>query len=957
MGQGRRSSSPPALPARSGRRRPARRPLRRGRPAARVPARHRPQGDAQRRGARARYQTPGGARIDGSGVTVAVIDSGIDGTHPFFADEDGDSKVVRNRQERLRRATGPRSTSVCFQEPPANDTDTDSGGGHGTHVAGIAAGYEVTTTDPAARALRGAAPGAKLVGLSVGAAIGLLNANAAMNWVVEHQRNPCATAAEQDGRLDPACPPIRATNHSYGPVSEHAEGDLEFDEDSATVTLQRTLVAQGVTPVWAAGNSGGDGTIAATNPPAMDPTPGVAHGRQLRRRQHRQPRQPAVGLLVARQGGDTTTYPDLSAPGDLITSSCRPQLAVCTARRPTTAVNYQTISGTSMARRTSPGVVAQLAAGRPDHHPGARSRTCSRTPPTSSPPAPPTSPTRRNADSETSFDKGHGLVDVLALLARRQGLPDPDAAPPLCAPGDAQLVDPEGDATQVFLTDVPGGPSQRDLDLREGRLSLVGGALRIALRLTDVDAAAPPTDEYLRIAVTRTGDPVVDVVASREAGAESFTATSGTDPLDPTVEGTSATLTGSFDEATDVVTVVIGAAQYAELVPGRALATGDEFKLGAVLAQRNTGLLTLTADSANGSCGFTVAQPTQEVPVEPTGAATPTAGTASPTPTDSGTPAPTPTETSASPTASPTGTPSAERPALSVQRFAGDSRITTAVQVSRRGYPTDRSAGAVVLARSDQFADALAGTPLAADADAPLLLSSPASLSPATRTELQRVLATGGTVHLLGGVSALSAALDEEVRSLGFRTERHAGADRYATAVAVAEQLGSPSTVLLATGRDFADGLTAGVAAGHVGAAVLLSDGDALPRSTADYLAAHAGDRYAVGGPASRALPPARSLAGADRFATAARVAQQFFPSPSGVGVASGRGFADAMAGGPLLIALGHPLVLAERTSLPSASGDYLGTVGSSVDAVAVFGGPAALDEDLEADVRRALGR
>jgi serine protease AprX len=107
-----------------------------------------------------------GRRVDGSGVTIAVIDSGIDGTHPMFS-SDGRSKLVRNLENVCLQLTGPSDT--CFRQEPTNDTDTNSGGGHGTHVAGIAAGNEVTTTSPAGVRLRGAAPGAKLVGLSVGA--------------------------------------------------------------------------------------------------------------------------------------------------------------------------------------------------------------------------------------------------------------------------------------------------------------------------------------------------------------------------------------------------------------------------------------------------------------------------------------------------------------------------------------------------------------------------------------------------------------------------------------------------------------------------------------------------------------------------------------------------------------------------------------------------------------------
>ena len=361
----------------------------------------------------AEYRTRDGSRLDGTGVSVAVIDSGIDGTHPFFADDSADrSKVVANLEHVCGNVIGP--SDDCFQQEPTNNTDANSFGGHGTHVAGIVAGSEVTTSSPAGTRLRGAAPGASLVGLSMGLTVTLINSSAAMNWVLEHHRNPCGTVDEQDVPPDPDCPPIRATNHSYGPLSEDEEGTSFEDAPAVTVELQRALVSEGITPVWAAGNSGGNGGVARTNPPGMDPTPGV--------------------LLVAsyddggtgtREGrlsqfssrgrqGDTATYPDLSAPGELITSSCRPELLICRGTPAYDGGNYQSIGGTSMAAPYVAGVVAQLAQAAPTITPAGVENLLEDTAHKFGAGYEPDP--GRNDDDETSFDKGHGLVDVLAAV-------------------------------------------------------------------------------------------------------------------------------------------------------------------------------------------------------------------------------------------------------------------------------------------------------------------------------------------------------------------------------------------------------------------------------------------------------------------------------------------------------------------------------------------------------------
>src|SRR5690242_17551229 len=79
----------------------------------------------------------------------------------------------------------------------------------------------------------------------------------------------------------------------------------------------------------------------------------------------------------------------------------------------------------------------------------------------------------------------------------------------------------------------------------------------------------------------------------------------------------------------------------------------------------------------------------------------------------------------------------ASRPALraaalvsNVQRVAGPTRIGTAIATSQDEFATGGSARAVVLARADNFPDALAGGPLAAAKGGPLLLTPSNALDP-----------------------------------------------------------------------------------------------------------------------------------------------------------------------------------------------------------------------------------
>jgi serine protease AprX len=349
--------------------------------------------------ARAQLRDSQGRPVDGRGVSAAIIDTGVDGTHPFFRNADGSSAVKLN----LKNVCGPLAdlgitlpipNDLCFANLTAiNDTDTLSLGGHGTHVAGIVAGRDTQLTD--GTRLHGAAPGATLISLSVGAGLSIFGADSALNWVLEHHANPCA-----------GCPPIKVSNNSYGP-----SGGGTFDPNSATTKFQRALAGEGVVTVWAAGNDGPDNS--ATNPPGQDPTPGVVMVASYDD-QGTGTRDGTVSDFSSRgAAGHPETYPDVSAPGSNITSSCRPYLVICsTGLDPHNGpgaldiATFNTISGTSMATPHVVGIVTQLFQVAPDATPAQIENALKSTAYKFTNGAP--------YENGTSVDKGAGLVDAYA---------------------------------------------------------------------------------------------------------------------------------------------------------------------------------------------------------------------------------------------------------------------------------------------------------------------------------------------------------------------------------------------------------------------------------------------------------------------------------------------------------------------------------------------------------------
>ncbi len=299
----------------------------------------------------------------------------------------------------------------------------------------------------------------------------------------------------------------------------------------------------------------------------------------------------------------------------------------------------------------------------------------------------------------------------------------------------------------------------------------------------------------------------------------------------------------------------------------------------------------------------------------------------------------------------------------SLHRLAGGDRFATAVAVSKNLYGQGQ-ASAAVLARADDFADALAGAPLATSVDGPLLLTSTDTLPAATAEELRRVLAHDAPVHLLGGPVAISQAVEDELTAAGHDVVRHAGSDRYATAGRVAEQLPASDTVVVASGTRFPDALAASVPAARDGWPVLLTATDTLPDATVEAItdldpgaAVVVGGEVAVGGAVGRQVEDivddVERVSGPDRYATAAAIAARFFDTPREVTLASGRDYPDALGAATRAGGADAPLLLVDPLALPPGTSDALRSLRPA--SLVVHGGPVAISQDVADAAHHAI--
>ncbi len=263
-------------------------------------------------------------------------------------------------------------------------------------------------------------------------------------------------------------------------------------------------------------------------------------------------------------------------------------------------------------------------------------------------------------------------------------------------------------------------------------------------------------------------------------------------------------------------------------------------------------------------------------------------------------------------------------------RIAGSTRYETAAAIAHR-YGAGRDV--VYVARGDDFPDALSATALAGHEGQPVLLVRPDSIPAETASELDRL--DPASIVVVGDEGAVSSGV---ARQLQQYTEgdvrRLGGATRWATSAAVAGEFSSPERVYVATGRSFPDALSGGALAARDGSPILLVDTDEIPPEIATRLERFSGAEIVVlGGSVAvddtvvnqlRSYGSVRRVAGEDRYATSALIAEAFGDEPSRSYLATGTGFADALTGGAIAGYQSSPMLLSRPNSIPSPVLDRL---------------------------------
>ena len=298
-----------------------------------------------------------------------------------------------------------------------------------------------------------------------------------------------------------------------------------------------------------------------------------------------------------------------------------------------------------------------------------------------------------------------------------------------------------------------------------------------------------------------------------------------------------------------------------------------------------------------------------------------------------------------------------------LMRVWDDNRVGTTAAAACTFWPVG-SVRQAVIARADTYPDALSGTPLAAQTEAPLLLTNTGELPPG----VAQVLVQLGVqeVFILGGTAAVSSTVEQTLGEMNIDVERLAGQNRFETAAQVADRVGTSSgRVIIVTGRGFADAVAAGTYMAGAAPPVLLTEPDALPPATLRALVDLRPTEIVVVGGASAvsqdvvdqldAVTPGsvRRVAGDDRSATSAAALADADPTGGPVVLATGTAFPDALAAGSVTARVDGALLLVKPNDAVRAA--EVVAAGPWTEGI-LLGGAAAVSDESAATLTAALG-
>jgi len=179
---------------------------------------------------------------------------------------------------------------------------------------------------------------------------------------------------------------------------------------------------------------------------------------------------------------------------------------------------------------------------------------------------------------------------------------------------------------------------------------------------------------------------------------------------------------------------------------------------------------------------------------------------------------------------------------ITVERVYGDNRYDTAIAIADRmavDLKNDGQFNNIVLASGTNWPDALAGGPLAAYLEAPiLLLNTTPEGSKKTLSYVEQHLAKDKNIYILGGKGVVPQSFTDSLIQMGYKAEnihQIGGKDRQETSLLIAKMLPNPSRVYLVSSNNYYDATTISSYASQSNLPILLVNPNGLTQEQKEY--------------------------------------------------------------------------------------------------------------------------
>lgn len=277
----------------------------------------------------------------------------------------------------------------------------------------------------------------------------------------------------------------------------------------------------------------------------------------------------------------------------------------------------------------------------------------------------------------------------------------------------------------------------------------------------------------------------------------------------------------------------------------------------------------------------------------------------------------------------------------------------------------------VVLVCGEGYADAVSATVLAKQLDAPILLTTAASLNKNAKDALYTLKPQN--VYVIGGTASISSTVRDGLRSSNYNLIELGGKDRYETNIAVANQLlklgMNADNVMLVSGEGFSDTLSVTSIAAAKGQILLLgTNSTSAMKPVLNFVKNNSskvtvvGTNYSINDATYKSLGAAKRVnGGTDRFETNLNVLNEFSGDLKNdkvfVANATGDRYTDALIASSLAGKWTAPLILVDEdssTATDKALNYIKGKIGVSTD-LNVIGNTDAVSDNVVSKINASV--